>query len=144
MVNHDEKKLRERERPYFVDLNGDGLPEMVKAVHIATGGSQVFPKYTAFTRVWLNSPQGFGNPHDYDNGFFPDPVTLEQTPPPDYVNYPGRSTFMRKIARGRAGKPWSSATTTGTKTKYSRSTTAARSPSNWSRPPIPHREPTST
>jgi RHS repeat-associated protein len=86
-AGYDEVKVKLRERPYFVDLNGDGLPEMVKHVLKDTGGSYA----VAVTRVWSNVNGSFVQPKDYDdNEYFPPDDTLLPNPPEELVNYPPR------------------------------------------------------
>ena len=99
--SYDAIKIQQRERPSFVDLTGDGLPEMVKPV--MKWVMLPTPHYATHLRVWWNSSQGFTGASNYDFPFFPEPATLLSQPPPEFENYPAR-LILRTEDRYRQGR----------------------------------------
>jgi RHS repeat-associated protein len=110
----DPQKEQEREKPHFVDLDGDGLPEMIRAYYYEVG--QLHDIADPKVRVYDNVAGMLGPLSDHSLTFFPPGNSFENPAPYPFENYPvqvpawaqdfwgqGRQALIRRTFPGFEG-----------------------------------------
>jgi RHS repeat-associated protein len=97
LSTHPVKEV-ERERPVFADLDGDGLPEMVRGFYFAFGPAGHIDEPN--TRVYENVNGVFQPPQDHSAVFFPPGMSMFSPAPDAFLNYPIEVPIWAADVRG--------------------------------------------